>query len=498
MNRTSCRNCAVLGAALPLAISFFATQNQTTPSPKDQPIRTVIDLVTFNVIVQDQETGKPIEDLGYEDFQVFDNGHPVEARIFESGRSHDPRPLIIWFLASCPEQRGVESGSQFGAGKGSLFEPALENLNRDYSMGVAHWCGNGDAEIDLAPTQKQDAPLAAIDAVHHRVPVKPDKHLGTLALQRTLDLVVDRTRFGNQLALPVIVLLYDGRMGMTKDEADLLAKRLLYKGAIVYQVSDHREGFTGSDSHGKDSSLQFISTQTGGRAIPVQHADYVGAMNSILQALRFRYTLGITPPSRDRQWHELRVKLTEAALRKHKHARVDCGAGYLAGGSFGSVPPYSISQYRQAANSQLDPNLAHAIDSPALTRDVRIDAKAHSFIGSTHLAEFTLQFDSGEVTWATLPDGDRRSEINIVVASFSEEGKELKHELIQFELIRDEVHLPITGDGPFAHTATVVLPDNVSRVRLAVRDAVTGRIGVRDFSLKEILESPKSPLPNIV
>ena len=74
MNRTSCLNCAVLGAALPLAILFFETQNQTTASPKDQPIWTVIDLVTFNVTVQDQETGKTIENLGYEDFQVSDNG----------------------------------------------------------------------------------------------------------------------------------------------------------------------------------------------------------------------------------------------------------------------------------------------------------------------------------------------------------------------------------------------------------------------------------------
>jgi hypothetical protein len=155
---------------------------------------------------------------------------------------------------------------------------------------------------------------------------------------KPLDMVVDRTRFENQFALPVIVLLHDGRVGMTKDETDLLAKRLLYKGAIVYQVSDHREAFTGSDSGGKDSSLQFISAQTGGRAILVRLADYVGAMNSILQVLRFRYILGIIPPSRGRQWHELRVKLTEAALRKHKHARVDFGAGYLAGGSFGSDP----------------------------------------------------------------------------------------------------------------------------------------------------------------
>jgi hypothetical protein len=493
MNRTSCLNYAVLGAALPLAISFFATQNQTTPSPKDQPIRTVIDLVTFNVTVQDQETGKPIEDLGYEDFQVFDNGHPVEPRIFESGRSPGPRPLTMWFLVSCPKQKGVESGSPFGAGNGRVFGPALENLNSDYSMGVAHWCDNGDAKIDLAPTQKQDAPLAAIDAVLHRAPVKVDKNLGKLALQRTLDLVVDSTRSENQFALPVIVLQYDGTMGMTKDEADLLAKRLLYKGVIVYQVTDHREHFAASNSGGKESSLKFISAQTGGRAIVVQHADYQGAINSIFQLLRFRYTLGISPPSRDRQWHELRVKLTEAALRKHKHARVDCGAGYLAGGSFGSVPPYSISQYRQAANSQLDPNLTHAIDSSTLTRDVRFGAKAHGFVGSNKLAEFTLSLDSDQVTWATLPNGDRQSEISIVVASFSEEGKRIGHEAVQFELTRDEIHLPITGDGPFVHSETVILPESASSVRLVVLDAATGRLGVRDFSLKEILDAPRSP-----
>ena len=44
--------------------------------------------------------------------------------------------------------------------------------------------------------------------------------------------------------------------GMTKDEADLLAKRLLYKGAIVYQVTNHREDSAGSDSGGKESSTQ--------------------------------------------------------------------------------------------------------------------------------------------------------------------------------------------------------------------------------------------------
>jgi hypothetical protein len=122
MSSTSCRNCAVLSAALPLAISFFATWNQTTVSPKDQPIRTVIYLVTFNVTVRDQETGKPIEDLGYQDFQVFDNGQPVDAKVFENGRSNDPRPLTIWFLVGCPEQKGVEPAHRLRLGRSASLD----------------------------------------------------------------------------------------------------------------------------------------------------------------------------------------------------------------------------------------------------------------------------------------------------------------------------------------------------------------------------------------
>jgi hypothetical protein len=130
-----------------------------------------------------------------------------------------------------------------------------------------------------------------------------------------------------------------------------------------------------------------------------------------------------------------------------------------------------------------------------LIRDIRFDGKAHGFVGSNKLAEFTLSLDnSNQVTWASLANGDRQSEIGIVVANFSEDGKRVGHEVVQFELTRDEIHLPITGDGPFVHSETVILPERVSSVRLVVLDATTGRLGVSDFSLKEILDAPRSPL----
>lgn len=210
--------------------------------------------------------------------------------------------------------------------------------------------------------------------------------------------------------------------------------------------------------------------------------------------MRFRYTLGLILHNVDSEWHEIRVRLTKAALRRHKSVRVDYSSGYLAAGSFGTIPPYSTSNYRRTTDSNLDSILARILDSCTLSPDILFDFDGHGFVGSDHLVEFSLRLGSDQLTWNNMPNGDRRSEIDIAVASYSEEGKKIGHEVTQLEIVRDEAHLGITGDGPFSTSETVVLPENTSRIRVAVRDAAAGRVGCQDFSLKEILSAPRSPV----
>jgi hypothetical protein len=66
--------------------------------------------------------------------------------------------------------------------------------------------------------------------------------------------------------------------------------------------------------------------------------------------------------------------------------------------------------------------------------------------------------------------------------------------MIEYEIIRDEINLPITGDGPFSSSETVILPEHSSRVRVVLRDNAAGKIGYQDLSLKEILSVPRSPM----
>jgi hypothetical protein len=41
-------------------------------------------------------------------------------------------------------------------GQESLFRPALNHLETNDRVGVAHWCDNGDSDLDLLPTQDRD------------------------------------------------------------------------------------------------------------------------------------------------------------------------------------------------------------------------------------------------------------------------------------------------------------------------------------------------------
>jgi hypothetical protein len=47
-------------------------------------------------------------------------------------------------------------------GKESLFPPAPDHLDNRDTVGVAHWCDNGETRLDLLPTEDRDLPLRVL------------------------------------------------------------------------------------------------------------------------------------------------------------------------------------------------------------------------------------------------------------------------------------------------------------------------------------------------
>lgn len=303
-----------------LAVSIYCLVK-----PMSMPANTVVRMALINVFVEDQKTRTPVKDLNYTDFQIFDNGALVEPDTFVSASTDTSSSITMWILVSCTEKGQNQDGSGFVAGNLSALKEALANLDSTSRVGVAHWCADENASIDLSPSQDHDASLVALGGILHRVHVEPSKSSGTRGFQRALDLIVKENQQANNEALPTILLLGNANLDLPKDGADPIARKLLSRGAVLYQVKNANEAI-----RGEHSPFEAICHQTGGRVYAVQHENFLEAMNRIMSALRSRYTLGLVLHNVDSEWHEIRVRLTKAALHKHKSVRVDYSFGYLA------------------------------------------------------------------------------------------------------------------------------------------------------------------------
>ena len=128
-------------------------------------------LVLVDVISRDPKSGLPVRDFKKEDFRVFDNGHEVPIATFDAGARLDTRPVALWLVVICNEGGLPTFGASAEfAGKESLFRPALDRLEEHDTVGVAHWCDNGETQLDLPPGEDRDSAIRVLVKTLKRIP----------------------------------------------------------------------------------------------------------------------------------------------------------------------------------------------------------------------------------------------------------------------------------------------------------------------------------------
>jgi len=128
----------------------------------------LVDIVTL-------KDGLPDKTLRRDDFQLFDNGAPVSIKTFDTGFQSSSRPLSLWMIVQCRMPGWDSQGSGLFAGEIHRLLPALEKLNQQDTIAVAHWCDNGDAQLDLMPTTSADNLGKALERVLAAMP-NPKNH----------------------------------------------------------------------------------------------------------------------------------------------------------------------------------------------------------------------------------------------------------------------------------------------------------------------------------
>jgi hypothetical protein len=318
------------GAILVLMACICLPASSQTPPAQVPTFRVDTQLALVDVVAEIKEkslhTRALLTDLVKEDLRVFDNGHEMPIRSFDTGAHHETRPIALWLIVQCNLGMAPEWASGFLRGKTQLLRPALDGLRKDDAVGVAHWCDNGTASLDLPSGQDPDAALATVDRLINEPLIEGQNRAGELAMQKMIHMILDNAHQATPQRLPIFLFLYGDHSGTFVDEADRIIEDVLETSGVVFGISDNGDHADPEQMfrNGKVFSLiHYYSHETGGQYYStIDPKLFSAALDYILLQLHLRYTIGFKPLVLDGKRHTLKVELTKKAAKRFPAAEL--------------------------------------------------------------------------------------------------------------------------------------------------------------------------------
>lgn len=455
-----------------VSVPAWGNDKVQTPSGQTHAIQTTTALVLVDALAQDKKTGAPIADLQQGDFLLRDNGKPVEIATFNRGMDQKLRPVQLWFVLLCNEELrfhpatrrgwGTEMAEQWGvsflAGKMDELLPALAHLREDETIGVAHWCDNGESEVDMPPSTDRAAAVETMEQIARRKTVVVERDSSRAVRGDVTNLIdnVARTAFPE----PFLAIIFVGGK---------------QTGSASGKSADIWSGFM------EESSMDFglergsVASDSGDLKYAVQGSDYVKRLGVYMDCLHQRYEFGFVPGKHEKKLHHVSVVLTKEAKEKHLNAVLRYREGYSEVTETGDVDTAN----RAMDWKQLDSRMRAAVMSPQNQGQLSFQVQR---IGSSQgtTERFLLKIAPGDLTWSVLPNGDRRTVVTAVVASYSEKGQPVGVAVQELEIVQSFDRLALLKDKPVEFSLSAAVVKGAVHVRLLVRDVATGHIGTQD------------------
>jgi hypothetical protein len=451
-----------------------ATQDAVaTNGAQTRSIKTTTSLVLVDAMAEDKKSGAPVEDLQQDDFQLRDNGKAVSISSFNRGKDHKLRPIQLWFVLLCNEElhtqmggrrRGqVESTEQWGvsflAGKTTELRPALEHLKPEDTLGVAHWCDDGQSEIDVPPSADHYAALAAMDQFAQRKTVVIQQDTGRDPQTEVTALINNTAR--TSFPEPFLAIIFLGGKQTEKSSGGKSGD--VWSGFMEESSMDFGMGGAGTSG-----------TESFGHA--VQGSDYVKRLGVYLDNLHQRYEIGFEPGKEGKKPHRVSVMLTKGAKEKYPDAMLRYREVYS-----GADQSASSDNAKQAIDwKDLDSKMRAAVKSPTTQTDLKFIAqKMEGTPGG--IEHFLVRIPQNDLTWKMLPNGDRRCVVMAVIASYSTKGQPVGVTVKELEIVQEFDRLKELKDKPVLLSLRVTVTKRAAKVRVLVRDDATGHIGTQDL-----------------
>jgi VWFA-related protein len=335
--------------ALALTLAAPAAAALAQKGDDEATVRVTSRVVNVDVLVTDRRTGARVDGLKRENFQITDDGRPVEIKHFSQGP--DPtRPLALLLLVNV---RGTTKATV--PRLRAALASALVRLRPEDEVAVFdYWYGHETVQELTRDRDKVLDALTALAARQGEEPRERPKGYGRRKSGVGEDLAASlleamrhaRERLPN--ARVALVAIDDDVNAAQRKVVKETADQLLEGGATVSGLvkvsgafatslksitramdSSHYPTF-GSRSH---ESVAFYSRQTGGEVVNVDDDEFGEALERVVGNLAARYSIGFVPDASrlDGRFHRLKVKVeVPESLGKVGKLEVRARRGYVS------------------------------------------------------------------------------------------------------------------------------------------------------------------------
>ena len=497
----SVRHFAAALLLLVFAIPFEAQEPASQPSAI---FRTTSNLVVLDVVVTDR-AGKSVTDLTPDDFTVLEDGFAQSIASFElPPKKGQAAPALI--LRKKNEANSSSTANPVSPQALNII--VLDELNSEFldqahaRVSIEKFLAQhgprleqptslmllGQKRIELLHDYTQDA-HALTEALHHRHAELP---FGLMTsefngagerLSKTLwaleQIASANGHFAGRKNVIWIGPGFAAINGSSLDPVDRPrfatsvsegADLLLKARVSVYtinprglEVSPTMYGWGTQDPATGDLLFESIAPETGGGIYRLRNDVDVAIAESIDDGSSY-YSLAYYPTNHNWNGKYRRIQIVVRGQSLQARTR----KGY-----------YGIAD-APLTDHQVDTVLSRAVMNPLPYRALEIEAKAK--LAGAGKGRFVIKVDGHDLHWGTLPDGKRRCEVTVVIATVGGDDRVYSHRVTELESVLDSKRFEQLLNKPVTFDLVSDLPPKTKHVRIVVRDAHSDHLGSADLS----------------
>jgi VWFA-related protein len=318
--------------------SFACLAATAAQQDESETIHVIARLVNVDVLVTDRRTGRRVDDLNEEDFEVLDSDRPVKITHFSRGNDRE-RPFAMVLFVEVNNSihpilpnlerkldralRGLQPQDQVAV---FVFDPYSFQMLQELTVDRGQVLKALDRAQKLQTQKNKTEKYKKFEALPNAL-LDGDRHVQDRQPGARTALVVIGTDFGvvSGKVIDEVTrhLLTSGATvgGLLKTDVQTTAAKLMVRAMTLS---------SGGSARADDTA--YFSARTGGEVIKVHEEDYGDALERIIGNLAQRYSLGFVPDKMqiDGRLHKLTVRVKPLVQQKNRKMQIRGRQAYVA------------------------------------------------------------------------------------------------------------------------------------------------------------------------